>query len=50
MNESFVLSEFDRLVNSGTVIYNDMEEIFEHIDGDLKVYLTPYLNMYPHRS
>ncbi|KAJ1713553.1 ATP adenylyltransferase-domain-containing protein [Aspergillus flavus] len=36
MNESFVLSEFDRLVNSGTVIYNDMEEIFEHIDGDLK--------------
>lgn len=50
MNESFVLSEFDRLVNSGTVIYNDKEEIFEHTDGDLKVYLTPYCNMYPHRS
>ncbi|KAB8218934.1 hypothetical protein BDV33DRAFT_204981 [Aspergillus novoparasiticus] len=45
MNESFVLSEFDRLVNSGTVIYNDKGEIIEHIDGDFKVYLTPYLNI-----
>ena len=41
MNESFILSEFDRLVTSGTVIYNDNEEIFEHIDEDLKVLLMP---------
>ncbi|GIC92878.1 uncharacterized protein Aud_009353 [Aspergillus udagawae] len=36
MDESFILSEFDRLVNSGTVIYSDKEEMFEHIDGELK--------------
>ncbi|KAE8140458.1 ATP adenylyltransferase-domain-containing protein [Aspergillus pseudotamarii] len=36
MNESFILSEFDRLVNSGTVIYNDKEDIIEYMDGGLK--------------
>jgi ATP adenylyltransferase len=52
MDESFILSEFDRLVNSGTVIYSDKEELFEHIDGELKVCLTPCLNMdtYPQGS
>jgi ATP adenylyltransferase len=45
MDESFILSEFDRLVNSGTVIYNDKEEIIERIDGGLNVCLTPCLNM-----
>lgn len=52
MDESFILSEFDSLVNSGAVIYNDKEEIIEYIDGDLKVCLTPCLNMdkYPQGS
>jgi hypothetical protein len=52
MDESFILSEFDKLVNSGTVIYSDKEEIIEHLDGDLKVCLTPCLNMdtYPQGS
>ena len=37
MEESLILSEFDRLVKSGLVLYDDKQEIIEHIDGELKV-------------
>lgn len=37
MNESFILSEFDKLVKSGVVIYNDKQEMIEYTDGELKV-------------
>ncbi|KAJ5259571.1 hypothetical protein N7478_012552 [Penicillium angulare] len=36
MNASAILSEFDKLVNSGVVIYNDEQEIIEYTDGELK--------------
>ncbi|KAF2720993.1 hypothetical protein K431DRAFT_339036 [Polychaeton citri CBS 116435] len=36
MEESLILSEFDKLVKSGTVLYDDKQEIIEHTDGDLK--------------
>jgi hypothetical protein len=45
IDQSFILSEFDSLVNSGTVIFSDKEEIIEQVDGGLKVCLTPCLNM-----
>ncbi|OGM49827.1 hypothetical protein ABOM_001437, partial [Aspergillus bombycis] len=35
MEESLVLSKFDRLVESGLVLYDDKQQIVEHIDGDL---------------
>ncbi|KAF5004777.1 hypothetical protein FDECE_8767 [Fusarium decemcellulare] len=37
MGESFILSKFDRLVESGQVLYDDKQEIIEHIDEGLKV-------------
>jgi hypothetical protein len=37
MEESLILSEFDSLVKSGLVLYDDKQEIIEHIDGELKV-------------
>lgn len=43
MDELFILSEFDRIVNSGTVRYNDKEEIIEHIDGELNLCLQQRL-------
>ncbi|KAB8215468.1 hypothetical protein BDV33DRAFT_227588 [Aspergillus novoparasiticus] len=36
MEESLILSKFDRLVESGLVLYDDKQQIIEHIDGDLK--------------
>lgn len=41
MEESLVLSKFDNLVQSGLVLYDDKQRIIEHIDGDLKVLITP---------
>ncbi|KAJ5116067.1 hypothetical protein N7456_000415 [Penicillium angulare] len=54
VDESFILSEFDSLVNSGVVIYNDKQETIEHVDGDLKVRLTlakkPTIQLIPSAS
>ncbi|KAJ3547135.1 hypothetical protein NM208_g1671 [Fusarium decemcellulare] len=36
MGESCILSEFDRLVESGQVLYDDQQKIIEHIDEGLK--------------
>ncbi|KAJ5504843.1 hypothetical protein N7463_007717 [Penicillium fimorum] len=36
MEESLVLSKFDNLVQSGLVLYDDKQQIIEHIDGNLK--------------
>ncbi|KAF7587797.1 hypothetical protein BBP40_006707 [Aspergillus hancockii] len=36
MEESLILSKFDCLVESGLVLYDDKQQIIEHIDGDLK--------------
>ncbi|KAF4463868.1 ATP adenylyltransferase C-terminal [Fusarium albosuccineum] len=36
MGDSSILSEFDRLVESGQVLYDDKQEIIEHIDKGLK--------------
>ncbi|KAJ5887933.1 hypothetical protein N7495_007974 [Penicillium taxi] len=36
INESSILSEFDKLVNSGIVQYNDQQETIDYVDGDLK--------------
>ncbi|KAJ5972817.1 uncharacterized protein N7479_002735 [Penicillium vulpinum] len=36
MEESLVLSKFDNLVQSGLVLYDDKQQIIEHIDGHLK--------------
>ncbi|KAI9034787.1 uncharacterized protein KD926_005578 [Aspergillus affinis] len=41
MEESLVISKFDRLVESGLVLYDDKQQIIEHIDGDLKVRIAP---------
>ncbi|KAI9035748.1 uncharacterized protein KD926_002937 [Aspergillus affinis] len=40
MDESLILSKFDRLVESGLVLYDDKQQIIEHIDGNLKPTLT----------
>lgn len=40
MEESLILSKFDNLVQSGLVLYDDKQQIIEHIDGDLKVFIT----------
>lgn len=37
MDESFILSEFDRLQQSGLALYDDKQRIIEHIGGGLKV-------------
>lgn len=44
MNESLILSEFDKLVNSGVVIYNDQQETRDYTDGDLKVCFSSIYN------
>lgn len=41
MEEPLVLSKFDNLVQSGLVLYDDKQQIIEHIEGDLKVLITP---------
>jgi ATP adenylyltransferase len=40
MEESLILSKFDCLIESGLVLYDDKQQIIEHIDGDLKVLTT----------
>ncbi|KAE8347725.1 hypothetical protein BDV24DRAFT_146526 [Aspergillus arachidicola] len=40
MEESLILSKFDRLVESGLVLYDDKQQIIEHIDDGLKVLPT----------
>lgn len=40
MEESLILSEFDNLVKSGLVQYDDKQEIIEYIEGELKVSLA----------
>lgn len=37
MNEPFILSQFDRLVASGVVLYDEKQEMVEVGDGKLKV-------------
>jgi hypothetical protein len=37
MDESFILSEFDRLQQSGLALYDDKQRIIEHVEGGLKV-------------
>lgn len=42
MEEPLILAKFDNLVQSGLVLYDDKQQIIEHIDGDLKVhYIQP---------
>ncbi|CDM37484.1 hypothetical protein DTO013E5_7714 [Penicillium roqueforti] len=36
MEEPLILAKFDNLVQSGLVLYDDKQQIIEHIDGDLK--------------
>lgn len=40
MEESLILAEFDRLVQSGIVLYDNNQQVVEHIDGELKVHMT----------
>ncbi|PIG80769.1 hypothetical protein AARAC_010656 [Aspergillus arachidicola] len=40
MEESLILSKFDRLVEFGLVLYDDKQQIIEHIDDGLKVLPT----------
>lgn len=47
MDESFILSKFDRLVESGLVLYDEKQQIIEHIDGDLKVTPRPQSSSNP---
>lgn len=37
MEESTILSEFDRLVEAGQAVYDHKQHIIEHVDGGLKV-------------
>lgn len=39
MHDSLI-SRFDNLVQSGLVLYDDDQQIIEHIEGDLKVFLS----------
>lgn len=41
MEESLILEKFDNLVESGLVLYDDKQQIVEHVDGDLKVQSLP---------
>ena len=40
MEESVILPAFDKLVESGLVLYDDKQEIIDHIDGELKVHFA----------
>lgn len=37
MEASSILSKFDDLVKNGLVLYDDKQEVIEHVDGELKV-------------
>lgn len=37
MDETLILSKFDKLVNSGLVLYDENQETVQHVDGDLEV-------------
>lgn len=37
MDEALILAKFDRLVQSGLVLYDDKQETIEQVDGKLKV-------------
>lgn len=37
MDESFIVSEFDRLIQSGLALYDENQKIIEHVEGGLKV-------------
>lgn len=37
MEESLVVSEFDNLVESGLVFYDERQRIIGYVDGELKV-------------
>lgn len=39
MDASFMMSQFDRLVGSGLVLYDDRQENIEQVDGELKVHI-----------
>lgn len=43
IDELFILSEFNRIINSSTVRYNNKEEIIEYIDGELNLCLQQHL-------
>ncbi|KAF3065735.1 Diadenosine 5',5'''-P1,P4-tetraphosphate phosphorylase 2 [Trichoderma lentiforme] len=36
MNETWILSKFDKLVNSGLVFYDENQETVQHVDGELE--------------
>lgn len=40
MDELSIISKFDSLVKSGLVLYDDKQEVIEHIDGELKASIT----------
>lgn len=37
MDQSSILSRFDGFVQSGVVLYDNQQQIVEHVDGKLKV-------------
>jgi ATP adenylyltransferase len=37
MNESLILSEFDKLQQSGLALYDENQKIINHVEGGLKV-------------
>lgn len=37
MNESLILSEFDKLQQSGLALYDQNQKIIKHVEGGLKV-------------
>lgn len=43
MEEPIILEKFDNLVLDGLVLYDEKQQIVEHIKGDLKVLIPPPL-------
>lgn len=43
MDESTILSKFDSFVESGVVLYDDQQQIVEHVDGKLRVSIIDFL-------
>lgn len=37
MDETLILSKFDKLVNSDLVLYDQNQETVQHVDGELEV-------------
>lgn len=41
MDEGLILSKFDKLVNSGLVLYDENQETVQHVDSELEVSSGP---------